>query len=234
MKNLGNLLPPVLLACMLQWSGQIARADIVEPTGQLPPSAGGYVLPTLCVNIVCLENATISNFDITSLSRSGSNELVDTTALFTALVFANVSGTPGAFLGTLSTTGTADFTFFGRTGTEELGTFNAQIDSFNFGGTFNTNTFDVMQNPVMASTGMTTISQLPSGLYDVSSYFDIYGELSINGGSPVPGPERTATLGTPEPSSWALLVTVCGLFAWKMRRTRRWANFWESRPQRTR
>jgi hypothetical protein len=227
MKNRANLLPAVLLACTLQWGGQIARADIVEPTAQLPPSTGGYILPTLCVNIVCLENATISNFDITSISRSGNNELVDTTALFTAQVFANVSGTPGAFLGMLSTTGAADFTdftFFGRTSTEELGTFSAQIDNFNFAGTFNGHPFDVIQNPIMASTGVATVSQLTSGLYDVSSYFDIYGELSINGSAYVPGPEREATLGTPEPSSWALLITVVGLFAWMVRRTRRLAN----------
>jgi hypothetical protein len=227
MKSRVNILWPVLLGCMLQWGGQIARADIVEPTPQLPPSAGGYILPTICVNIVCLENATISNFDITSTSRSGNNELVNTSALFTALVFANVMGTPGAFLGTLSTMGAldfTDFTFFNRTGTEELGRFNAQVTNFNFAGTFNTHPFDVMQNPSMASTGMATISLLPGGLYDVSSYFDIYAELSINGSLYVPGPERVATLGTPEPASWALLITVFGLFAWKMRRTRRLAN----------
>jgi hypothetical protein len=224
MKNRANLLLPALLACMLQWGGQIVRADIVAPTAQLPPSAGDYGLPTLCANIVCLENATISNFDITSESRSGGNELVDTTALFTALVFANMSGTPGAFLGILSTTGTTDFTFFNRTGTWELGTFNAQINSFNFGGTFNTIPFDVIQNPIMASIGVATVSQLPDGLYDVSSYFDIHGQLNINGGPSVPDPERDASLGTPEPSSWALLITVVGLFAWKMRRTRRLAN----------
>lgn len=227
MKNLANLLPPVLLACVLQWGGQIARADIVEPIPELPPTAGGYTLPTLCVNIVCLENATISDFHITSSSISGGNELVDTTALLTANVFANVSGIPGAFLGMLSTTGTAnftDFTFFGRTSSGELGTFNAQIDDFNFAGTFLMNTFDVKQNPTMASTGSATLSKLASGLYDVSSSFDIYAELSVNGGPFAPGPERTASLGTPEPSSWALLITVVGLFAWKMRRTRRLAN----------
>jgi hypothetical protein len=225
MKNCANLLPPVLLACMLQWCGQIARADIVAPTPQLPPSAGGYVLPTLCANIVCLENATISNFDITSESRSGNNQLVDTTALFTALVFANVGGSPGGFLGMLSTTGGTDFTFFNRTGTWELGTFNAQINSFNFGGTFNTIPFDVIQNPIMASTGMATVSQLPDGLYDVSSYFDIHGELNINGGPSVGDPEHDPSLATPEPSSWALLITVVvGLFAWKIRRTHRLVN----------
>jgi hypothetical protein len=224
MKNRANLLPAVLLACMLQWGGQIARADIVAPTAQLPLSAGGYVLPTLCVHIVCLENATISNFDVTSESRSGGNQLVDTTTLFTALVFANGGGSPGGFPGILSTTGTTDFTFFNRTGTWELGTFNAQINSFNFGGTFNTHPFDVIRNPIMASTGLATVWQLRDGLHDVSSYFDIHGELRIDGGPYVRDPERDASLGTPEPSSWALLITVVGLFALKMRRTRHLAN----------
>jgi hypothetical protein len=223
MKNRANLLLPVLLACM-QWSGQIARADVVEPTPQLPPSTGAYIIPTTCQNVVCLENAAISNFDVTSVSPNGGNEMVDTTALFTAQVFANVGGTPGAFLGTLSTTGTADFTFFGRMMSEQLGTFTAQIDSFNFPGTFNMVPFDEMNNPNRTSTGTATISRLSNGQYDVSSSFDIFGELSVNGSAPVPGPGTTATLATPEPSSWALLITVVGLFAWKMRRTRRLAN----------
>lgn len=205
----------------------MAHASIVEPTATLPPPTGGYTLPTTCLTQVCLENISISGFQDTSDTLSGGNELVDTTAVFFAAVYKNSGGSPGTFLGDVSITGTADFTFFGRSLTIPLGTFNAQLTSFDFLGTFNGNPFDVMQNPSDASTGQTTIVQVSPGQYMVTSFFDIFAELSLDGGPFVPGPERTSDLsGLPEPGSTGLagLGLLLGLAGLTLRRRRNSAS----------
>lgn len=184
-----------------------ARADILQPTAELPPPAGVYSLPVICITAVCLVNANVSGFQTLTDMLVAGNELVSTSAIFAANIFQNNGGSPGAPLGPLSITGTMDFTFFGRSLSIPLGTFNAQITNFDFAGTFNSHPFEVKQNPGMASTGVTTINQVsPGGMYQVSSFFDVFAELSLDNGPFVPGPERHATVGaaTPEPGSLGL------------------------------
>jgi hypothetical protein len=200
----------------------VSRADIFQPTAALPPPDGIYNLPLVCITPVCLVNANIAGFQTTSDILSAGNELVSTNAIFAALIFENNSGSPGAALGSLSIGGTIDFTYFGRSLTIPLGSFNAQITNFDFMGTFNGHPFEVRQNPLMASTGVTTINQVsPGGLYQISSFFDVFAELSLDNGPFVPGPPRHTTLSAvPEPASGGLaMVGVFGLLgmAWRGR-----------------
>jgi len=83
-----------------------ARADLLQPTATLPPPAGLYGLPLVCITPVCLENANVSGFQDTLDLLSGGNELVSTTAIFAAEIFQNSGGSPGADLGPLSIAGT--------------------------------------------------------------------------------------------------------------------------------
>lgn len=186
----------------------IARADVVQPTATLPPPGGVYTLPFVCLSAVCLANARVSNFVTTLDLLSGGNELVTATAIFSADIFQNNGGSAGAALGPLSVGGTMNFTYFGRSLSIPLGTFNAQITDFDFAGTFNGRPFEVRQNPLQASTGQTTILAVPNTLtYQVSSFFDVFAELSLDGGPFVPGPERHAPLTeVPEPGSAGLLL----------------------------
>ena len=205
----------------------IAQAGVLEPTATLPPPTGGYTLATTCITQVCLENISISGFQDTSDVLSGGNELVNTSAVFFAAVFQNSGGSPGTFLGDVSIAGTADFTFFGRSLSIPLGTFNAQLTSFNFLGTFNGHAFEVMQNPSDASTGQTTINEVSPGQYMVTSFFDIFAELSLDGGPFTAGPERIADLtGVPEPGSTGLagLGLLLGLAGLTLRRRLRLGN----------
>lgn len=73
-------------------------------------------------------------------------------------------------------------------------------------GSFNGHTFEGKLNPAMASTGQTTIQELPGSEFRVSSFFDVFAELSIDGGPFVPGPVRRADLtgAIPEPASLTL------------------------------
>ncbi len=186
----------------------ISRADILQPTATLPPPTGIYSLPLVCITPVCIENANVSNFHNTSDVVSAGNELVSATAIFAAEIFQNIGGSPGADLGPVSIGGTMDFTYFGRTLATPLGTFNAQITDFDFLGTFNGHAFEFKQNPGQASTGQTTVNQVPgTGLYQISSFFDVFAELSLDSGPFVPGPMRPSELtGAPEPGTAGLAV----------------------------
>jgi len=115
-----------------------------------------------------------------------------------------------------------DFTYFGRSSPGQLGTFNAQITAFTFTGTFNGHAIGVMQNPNIATTGQTTILPIRDNVYEVSSFFDVFAQLSIDNGPFVPGPERHAELHElPEPGSVSLMVVGLVGLAGLARSTRR-------------
>src|SRR5260221_865582 len=73
----------------------VAQADLLQPTATLPPPAGVYTLPLVCITPVCLENANVSGFQTTNDVLSAGNELVSTTAIFAADIFHNSGGSPG-------------------------------------------------------------------------------------------------------------------------------------------
>ena len=67
---------------------------------------------------------------------------------------------------------------------------------------------------------VTTVDEVPDGQFRVDSFFDVFAELSIDGGPFVPGPVRQADL-VPEPGTFipAFLGIACA--AVSLRRTRR-------------
>jgi hypothetical protein len=196
--------------------GTLAHASLVQSTPQLPPPNGIYTLPLICLPGFCVSGASIDNFHTVS-DIFGANETVTSTANFAAQVFTNVGGSPGSLLGSLSVGGNVDFTYFGRTSPTQLGTFNAQITDFDFTGAFAGHAFAIMQNPAFPSTGVTTISEIADRKFLVTSFFDVFAELSIDGGPFVPGPPRhTVVQAVPEPASGVLAIL--GIFAFALRR----------------
>jgi hypothetical protein len=202
-------------ACVLSASASLffapaVFADIIASSPMLPPANSVYTLPNTCISVVCLENMQLSNFNTTSSSISGGNELTVSTVDLTANLFANVSGSPGMFISPIELTGQVDITYFDKDTLSQQGTFNAQITSLDLSGSFTgmagTHQINAMLNPADQSTGVTTIEPLPGPppAWNVSSFFDVFAELSIDNGPFVPGPERTASL-APEPASYAPL-----------------------------
>jgi hypothetical protein len=197
----------VLTVIVLTAGSTVGQGALLQPTTTLPPPAGVYTFPVVCITPVCLVNANVAGFQITSVAFSAGNELVSTDATFSALVFANSGGSPGAPLGALSTMGTVDFTYFGRSSTTQLGSFASEITDFEFIGTFNSRPFHIRNNPLQPSLGQTTIHEVSDGLYQVSSFFDVFAELSLDNGAFVPGPPRHIVLtAIPEPGSAGLAV----------------------------
>src|SRR5215469_1710486 len=130
------------LACCMLVLVPAVRANVVEPTPALPPTVGGYVLPTICKTgpggaSACAVNAMISNFNFPpgSISFAGGNENEDGTATFTVNFYTDVSGNPGTFLQSISVPATIGFEWFGRSGPNDLGTFSGEITEFTTSGT---------------------------------------------------------------------------------------------------
>jgi hypothetical protein len=153
-------------------------------------------------------------------TQENGNELVAVGATYSADIFMNSGGVPGTFLGHLSLSGTAQFTYVGRDpSVNPLGIFATDLTDFDFKGMLNGNTFEVRQDPGKASTGSTTILEttfVPPIKYTVSSSLEIFAEYSFNGSLFVAAPERMTTLNTvPEPGPGALtgsiLVGVLGI-----------------------
>jgi hypothetical protein len=79
------------------------------------------------------------------------------------------------------------------------------MDSMMLTGTFGTMTVQIRESPTLPSIGQTTI-QPSGGEYWIDSFFDVFTELSINGGPWMPSDGSTHVDLVPEPASGALLV----------------------------
>jgi hypothetical protein len=64
----------------------------------------------------------------------------------------------------------------------------------------------IRESPTLASTGETTITDIGSGMYRIDSFFDVFTELSIDGGQTwIPGDSPMRLELIPEPATILLL-----------------------------
>jgi len=196
-----------------------AYASIIQSTPTLPPTSGTYAISgAVCLPAACFQDITIGNFQILTSMISAGNQLTSSSANLTANGFTNSGGSPGAALGTLLLTGQIDITYFGRGSSTALGTFNSQITFLDFTGAFAGHTAAALLNPLNASVGVTSVTRLNENQFRIDSFFDVFAELSIDGGPFIPGPVRHADL-VPEPGTFIPgLLAVAGFAAyWKRR-----------------
>jgi len=192
-------------------------ADLL-PSPALPPVNSVYVLDDTCISAVCLKDITLSDFNVTSSLISGGNELTSSTVDLKANAYQNVGGMPGVFIGPVVLSGDIDITFFSRDTLSEPGDFSAQITSLDLSGSFSgltgQHTAEAMLNPSNPSTGETSVEPADGHGFQITSFFDVFAELSIDNGPFIPGPERTAHLSeTPEPAYFGLVGAALILLA---------------------
>ncbi len=90
----------------------------------------------------------------------------------------------------------------------QTGTFATEIIAMNLTGSIGPTTVVVRESPSMQSLGSTTITDLGGGLYEIDSFFDVFTELSVDGGpfygDLSGGPSRMELC--PEPATMSLLA----------------------------
>jgi hypothetical protein len=82
-------------------------------------------------------------------------------------------------------TGPVDVIVFGKIA-HTTGTFDTEIVSMSLSGDVGGLNVQVRESPTLASLGGTDITDLGGGLYEIDSFFDVFTELSVDGGPWMP------------------------------------------------
>jgi hypothetical protein len=208
--NLTLLLTIILLSAVTLHADVFAPSDLVyrgEPV-------------TLCYTVippVCVTNGIVWKF------RNWNPQIVPLGQIdtFDATFDGQISGAPFTLDGTI----TLDIP--GRNDLNQLGTFPFTITQFDFFGFADLDGAGpappqpvmIRESPTLLSTGQTTITQ-PGGDFRVTSFFDVFTEISLDGGAnwhPNIGPP-THMEANPEPASLILTGGVLILIARRIRR----------------
>ena len=204
-----SLLVPAVMLAFVAAAVPVVQASAIQPTPSLPPSTGGYTTGTVCVALgpgVCVAEADLHGFTGTTSIFDSSGQSIDSSITFTADVYTDVGGMPGTLIGPVTLVGPIGILYAGRTSDTELGTFTSSLTELDLMGAFNGHNIEIILNPNMTSGGPTMVA--PSGgNFQITSFFDVFTELSLDGGPFNPGPPRTFTLTSiPEPGSITMLA----------------------------
>ncbi len=107
-------------------------------------------------------------------------------------------------------TGPVTTKVFGKTG-NIVGTFQTEMLSMSITGTSPFGPFMLRESPTLQSTGQTSIAPIGGGMFHINSFFDVFTELSIDGGAtwiPSSGSTHVDLFPDPEPTGAAMLLVV--------------------------
>ncbi|MDP1834964.1 MAG: hypothetical protein Q8K75_03450 [Chlamydiales bacterium] len=183
----------------------LAQAFIITNDPSLPPVTGHY----RTANDVHVEYPpllftvnNISHYDFTNIVRTplGPNELEQ----FDSLLHATIQ--PGSIPVEMS--GPVEVLVLNKVG-NVTGLFATEVLSLNLvgGGIL------IRESPILASLGQTEVTNIGGGLFRIDSFFDVFTELSLDGGAtwlPSDGPTRV-TLVLPEPATYLVLASLLAL-----------------------
>lgn len=208
-----------LLACGLVWAPE-AGAGLAVTDPSLPPAAGEYVSDpdTQVLDYGGqVQGRDVHLFGFENIVRQdvGADELLTCDASLTAIV-TSFPGDP-----TVLFQGPMEILVFGKVG-KTLGTFQAEVLSLAAAAIAVPGTL-LRESPALASTGEVTITDLGGGTWDIESFFDVFTELSPDGGATW-APDVAAGTGhrltlLPEPATLSLLA-LGGLALLRRRRSR--------------
>ena len=188
-----------------------ARADIVTADPSLPPASGEYrtaadVHASYGGGAVVITD--IRHFGFTNVSRIplGADELEQFDSVLQGVVTVPVS-TPILLQGPVATG------VLGKVG-NVTGTFTTELLSMNL----STGAVLIRESPTLASLGQTTIEDIGGGLFRISSFFDVFTELSLDGGQNfIPSDGATRVTLVPEPGTLVLAGFGAALLAARRR-----------------
>src|SRR5262249_9413535 len=186
----------------------------------LPPDSGDYLTPAgvhatysgAGLTIV-LNNIVHHPFAASAIRTPiGGDEREQFNSSLTGRI--SVNGSPDQ---PTSGAGPCDTLVFGKVG-HITGTFNTEMLSLDLSGTSPFGPYMVRESPTLPSLGQTTITDIGGGMYHIDSFFDVFTELSIDGGGsrvPPARPPHAQLNPSPPPPS---LPGIAGLVGARSRR----------------
>jgi hypothetical protein len=179
-------------------------ASIITSDPSLPATTGAYTesgpvdfsAPGLSIVLTGVEHKPQAG--TINITTTGANEFESFNSILTGLF--SVNGSPAS---PFQLTGPVETEVFGKVGMT-TGTFNTQMLSLDLSGVIAGHSVQIELNPAQTTTGQTTIASAGPGLYQISSFFDVFTELSLDGGPFIPqanGPTVVSLGPVPEPST---------------------------------
>ena len=172
------------------------------PSADLPPP-GVYVSPDLYHEYsaagIVLDDPSHHRFLNVQREAIGNDELETFDSTFEAVEI-------GLGLGPITLTGPVQVRVTDRN-LSTAGLFDTEIVSMSLSGSVGPMNIQVREDPNRASTGSTDIQDLGGGLYHIDSFFDVFTELSVDGGANWTASDYgTRMTLTPEPATLSLLA----------------------------
>jgi hypothetical protein len=207
----------------------VASASIIQSTPDLPPE-GAYTADTVCFPHlgpgVCIVGASMHGFTGTTSTFDNQGQSIDSSTSLTADVYTDVNNMPGTLVGPVLLQGPIGILYAGRMNDMELGTFTSSMTELDLSGTFHgmtTHTIEIILNPMMTSSGPTTVAAFGNE-FQITSFFDVFAEISLDHGQFMPAPSSRRFTLTPEPGSISLLALGIVGVAGELRRRARAAK----------
>lgn len=220
MSGLRHMVTAVALTAILACAASVAMA---YSTDLLPPPEGSYTSNSnvTFVDGTVLRNIVLSGFtnsipapqsgipfqQVNQVHSFGSTLDLDLSQDYGLTWMHQSVSVPGSMSTTLF-----DYVLQTRYYQEQLTGLTAYL----YGGSL-----ILRESPIQASTGFTEITPDGSGGYDITSFFDVFFEITSNGGITWIPANASVHIGIPEPSSLlALVVGISGVVgtAWRKRR----------------
>jgi cysteine-rich repeat protein len=179
-----------------------ASAGVICSSPDLPPGCGEYRTPAdvhaafadpdpLVIEAI-LHDVSHSRFLNVVRTPIGPDELEDFDSTLEALVDVNLTAGGWLYDIPVSLSGPVSVLTHNKVG-NTTGTFQTEMIAMSLSGDMFGMPVIVRESPSLSTLGQTTITDLGGGLYEIDSFFDVFTELSLNGGAFVAqsaGPSR--------------------------------------------
>jgi hypothetical protein len=196
---------------------QTAQASFITTSADPFPPGSGYTQANGCVTSGPLAGLCTSNVFGKILSATSSFAGGDEFVVLNELVTGDL-GLGSTPIGVFSVTGALDLTLAGRGSANQTGTFLGTVTFLDYTGSILGIPLEFTLDPTSTSTAQITIARLQESppLYRIDSFFDIFSDISIEGGAPIPvGSFPITGVAAPEPATLALLglplIAIAGL-----------------------